>query len=385
MNVAFVVNYFHNKDRMNFGPFPLIYNVVSNFSRNNNATVLSPGWPKYPRVGAVDGINVWRVPTVPFVPSYLYLNYYSIGFFGFSSIVRLRPDIVNSQDICGSVLFERLSRRNVPVHKIVSLKGSPYGWFERMPSIVMDKKAKYNLNIQKYYEKKCVVNSDKIIVPSNFLRNELLRFYSVSEDKIVRIYNGVNLSVFYPMEMKNKVKDDFVLFFTGGDSYRKGTDILISAFIQLKERYKNIKLIVSGTLSMNRFSDTFLKNGIVMGEDIIFKGRIPYLEMPRYYNMCDVFIMPSYHETFCSAVAEAMACGKPVVATNDTAMPEVVGDCGFLVDPGDVDGFVDAISKLLDDAALRRKMGQRARRRAEKHFSLDRVIKDYLRLFRALV
>ena len=150
MNVAFVVNYFHNKDRMNFGPFPLIYNVVSNFSRNNNATVLSPGWPKYPRVGAVDGINVWRVPTVPFVPSYLYLNYYSIGFFGFSSIVRLRPDIVNSQDICGSVLFERLSRRNVPVHKIVSLKGSPYGWFERMPSIVMDKKAKYTIFIIRY-------------------------------------------------------------------------------------------------------------------------------------------------------------------------------------------------------------------------------------------
>jgi len=246
----------------------------------------------------------------------------------------------------------------------------------------MSNSTKASLKIMRFYEKTCVYHSDKIIVPSEFLKDEVLRFYNVDEDKIFRIYNGVDTSLFRPQHIQ---KDRRVLFFTGGSSYRKGADVMIESFVRLKRQYPDLQLVVSGSNSLDCFKTVLEKNELKLGYDVVFMKTIPYTEMPYYYNLCDVFVMPSHHETFCTAVVEAMACGKPVVVANTTALPEVVGDCGLMAVPGDVDSFVDAISKLLDSPALRVKLGRKARARAQRFFSLDRVILEYESLFKELV
>lgn len=381
MKVFFVVSYFHDREMMNFGPYPLIYNIVKNLSERVDVTVLSYGWPKYTKESYIDGINVIRTPIIPSFHSSLRTSYLSMGFFGLSRVVNEKPDVINSQDIGGAFLFQllNLGRRDTP--KVVSLKGSYDGWSECLPASILNYGTKVKLRFLKYYEHTCVLNSDRIVVPSDFLKREVMRFYDIDDEKVIRIHNGVDVSMFFPKPVD---KAHMVLFFTGGDSYRKGADIVINSFVRLKKKYAGIKLIISGT-NIERFRPIFDKNEIVLGKDIIFKGNIPYREMPYYFNLCDIFLMPSYHETFCTAVAEAMACGKPVVVSDNTAMSEVVADCGLLVSPGDLDSFVEAVSRLLDDEKLRRRMGKKARRRVESLFSIDRVIEDYLKFFRSFV
>ena len=366
---------------MNFGPYPLVYNIVKGVSKKEDVTVLSYGWPKYPKVSCIDNIKVIRAPLIPSFHSSLKTNFLSMGLFGLKKVIEDKPDIINSQDMDGSFLLKFSNLAKIPAPRVVSLKGSFDGWLEKLPPYMLNYKTKKVLRLLKCYEKTCVYNSDKIIVPSNFLKNDVLKFYDVDEDKILRVHNGVDTSMFFPKPVK---KTRPILFFTGGDSYRKGADIVVESFIRLKRNYDDLQLIISGSTNIDRFHSMFNENGIVIGEDVLFKGKISYTEMPYYFNLCDIFLMPSYHETFCTAVAEAMACGKPVVVANDTALPEVVGNCGLLVDAGNIDGFVDAISRLLDDDALRKRIGLRARKRVENLFFLDRVIKDYLRLFRAL-
>lgn len=364
---------------MNFGPYPLIYNLIKRISNTEDVTVLSSGWPKYPAHDNVDGISVIRTPMIPSIHSSLKTSFLSMGLFGAPKIYGKNPDIVNCQDIDGSFVLKFLSSKKKHIPKIVSLKGSYDGWMEKLPASTLTYKTKVNLGILKYYEELCVRYSDKIIVPSDFLKNEVIRFYNADEDKIFRIHNGVDTSLFFPQSVD---KTRPVLFFTGGDSYRKGADIVIESFVSLKEKYPDLQLIISGCLNIDRFHHIFDQNDIVIGDDILFKGKISYPEMPYYFNLCDIFLMPSYHETFCTSVIEAMACGKPVVVTNGTALPEVVGDCGLLVEPGDVAGFTEAVSKLLDDEALRRKIGKKARKRVEDLFLLERVVENYIQLFK---
>ncbi len=382
MNILFVSNYFWEKDKMNFGPYPLIYNIVERIAKTENVTVLAGGWPKYSKTQDIGNIRVVRTFSPSIKP--LSLEYFFLGTSGLKSVLREKPDIVNSQDVDGASLFWYLNKLKVSVPRVLSFKGLWGGWLDKIPidDKYLEFRVKTNLLFPKMWENVCLRNSDRIIVPSKYVEDETSRIYEIEKAKISVINNGVDLGVFKPMD---DCDHPLTILFMGGISIRKGADVAIEVYVKLKKKFPSLRLLVAGTKTMGRFSNVFDKEGIVIGKDVILLGVVPYADMPRVYNSCDVLFHPSYFETFGSVIAEAMACGKPVVVTNDTGMPEVAGDCGYLVAPGDVDGFVGAIFKLLDDSRLRRKIGQRARRRAEAFFSIDRVVKDYLKFFRALV
>ena len=85
----------------------------------------------------------------------------------------------------------------------------------------------------------------------------------------------------------------------------------------------------------------------------MFTGYVPDEDMPALLNAAEVFAFPSEFEGFGLPPLEAMACGIPVVSSNAASLPEVVGDAGMLVPPRDVAGWVEALDRLLGDAALR--------------------------------
>jgi glycosyltransferase involved in cell wall biosynthesis len=105
--------------------------------------------------------------------------------------------------------------------------------------------------------------------------------------------------------------------------------------------------------------------------------------MHELYQKADLLLFPTRREGFGLCVAEAMACGLPVVSTRCSAIPELVdeGRGGFLLPPGDVTGMSRAVNRLLGDPVLRADLGSHNRERALRDFSLLRMLQDYQELF----
>ena len=122
----------------------------------------------------------------------------------------------------------------------------------------------------------------------------------------------------------------------------------------------------------------------LLSNKMICVGRLKLSELVRMYNLIDIFITPSRLEGFGYTVAEAMACGKPVVATNISSLPELVINekGGFLCDIDNIQDFVSRINYLSDDENLRRRMGRFNRERVNNFFSLDRMGKEYINLYK---
>jgi len=116
-------------------------------------------------------------------------------------------------------------------------------------------------------------------------------------------------------------------------------------------------------------------------------GNVSYEKMPYIYSISDVVVLPSLREGTPLVLLEAMACGKPVVATRVGGIPEIVehGEGGLLVRPKDVEGLSKAILTLLEDPGLREEMGKKARRRAVKEFDWDIKADEVIRVYKEVL
>ena len=112
-------------------------------------------------------------------------------------------------------------------------------------------------------------------------------------------------------------------------------------------------------------------------ESVVFLGHVPDRLLPALYTGAAVFVYPSLYEGFGLPPLEAMACGTPVVVSDTSSLPEVVGDAGVLVDPGDVAALADALASLLVDPARRAALSAAGRRRAAT-FTWERAARQTL-------
>jgi len=120
-----------------------------------------------------------------------------------------------------------------------------------------------------------------------------------------------------------------------------------------------------------------LADELGLQKHVQFVGYIPRERLGAYFLACDVFVFHSTFETFGLVVAQAMSYGRPVITVRNTALPEVVGDAGLLVETGDGKSFGDAMATLARDEPLRRRLGEAGRARTEALFNWDRIAEHY--------
>ena len=114
--------------------------------------------------------------------------------------------------------------------------------------------------------------------------------------------------------------------------------------------------------------------------EIVLTGFVADADLPTLYSAADVFVLPSLYEGFGIPVLEAMACGTPVVCTNNSSLPEAAGDAALLVDALDEAGLAAAIQRLVEDATLRSQLQQRGLEQARR-FSWDAAARTLLRTY----
>ncbi len=213
-----------------------------------------------------------------------------------------------------------------------------------------------------------------IITHSKYLKSARLKKYN---DKIEVIPIGVDIEKFKPSNIK---KEENILFFLSvlDEFHRyKGLDYLLKALVIVKEEIPDVKLMVGGKGKLLGYYKNMVKS-MNLEKNVDFVGFIPEEKLVEYYNKCDIFVLPSIsqkQEGFGIVLLEAMACGKPVVATEMVGVAEDVrkNNVGIIVPPKDIETLASAVVKALDDKELARKMGEDGRRLVEEKYTWKRV------------
>jgi glycosyltransferase involved in cell wall biosynthesis len=191
------------------------------------------------------------------------------------------------------------------------------------------------------------------------------------------IYNWVNTQTFQPRGARTAPGKRFRLLFVGNLTNRKGADLLVPIMKRLGERFELRFTSGLRDLRLPNIEANMRSIGRLTTDD----------ELAAAYNDCDAFLFPSRLEGLPIAPLEAMACGKPVIASRASSLPEVVEDgvTGILCEPNDVGAFALACEKLSANRELTRAYGEAARERVQQLFSEEVVIPQYVALYEKML
>lgn len=224
----------------------------------------------------------------------------------------------------------------------------------------------------------------KLMAISEFTKKEIMTNLNYPSEKIDAIHLGVDLEKYRPLTNFEKPEcfTGKTVLYTGTESYRKNIPTLIKAFYKLKKKVPNVKMVKVGKPEDRQGRKNVLEliNELKLGDDITFVGYVSEEDLPLFYNSADLFVFPSFYEGFGLPPLEAMACGLPVVASNTSSLPEVIGDAGIMKDPYDVDGFANAMHSVLTNDGLREDMVKKGLKRA-KLFSWEKTATKTLKVY----
>jgi len=230
--------------------------------------------------------------------------------------------------------------------------------------------------------------ASRVLTISEHSKRDIVKFYKIPEEKVIVTYNGVSED-FHPIMEKDTIKDtlkkygvngEYILF-VGRLEPRKNLPRLVLAFHELK-KYKKIKqkLVIVG-MKYYRYEETLKAvNDLGLHDEVIFTGGAEDADLPIIYNGASLFVYPSIAEGFGLPPLEAMACGIPVISSNTSSLPEIIGDAGILVDPYKTEDLVKAMYEVLSNKNLQEKMKTEGLKRARR-FSWEQTARKTLEVY----
>jgi glycosyltransferase involved in cell wall biosynthesis len=228
----------------------------------------------------------------------------------------------------------------------------------------------------------------RILTVSESSKRDILRFYPVSPDKITVIPNAIDERFGTPppdeavvrVRERYQLADPFVLY-VGNVKPHKNVERLIDAFaLVVRRRPDPLKLVIIGD-EISKFQT--LRRAVhrhQLHRQVRFLGFVGEDTLSVLYRLAGVFVFPSLYEGFGLPPLEAMACGTPVITSNVSSLPEVVGDAALLVDPYSSEQIAEAITRVLSDTALAADLRARGLARAQ-HFSWKRSVSQTLAIY----
>jgi glycosyltransferase involved in cell wall biosynthesis len=252
----------------------------------------------------------------------------------------------------------------------------------------------YNLITKNIFKRanKILVSSYDYAEDSKFIGN----FFRKQKEKFIELPYGVDVERFKPtvknkglMEKLHLTEDDKIILFVGGldkAHYFKGIDTLLQATANTKIQNQKVKLIIVGKGSEKAKYEK-LAEELKIKNEVIFTEASDQ-ELPAYYNLADLFVLPSINccESFGIVLLEAMACGKPCLASNLPGVRTVVDEAktGFLIEPGNADDLAEKIKNIFENQILMKEMGEAGRKKVEEKYNQDKIIKEIEQIYVSL-
>lgn len=239
------------------------------------------------------------------------------------------------------------------------------------------------LNISKIYDylvlRKRIEKIDRVITVSNNSKNDIMKWLKIPGEKIDVIYNGVSEEYFNaPKDTRTlkmfNIDKRYILYIGGGDK-TKNIHSLILAYKQLPVNIRNeYYLVLAGDLIGLNYINRLIEENRLKN-NVIFTGVLYNTDLIQIYKNASLFIFPSLYEGFGLPVLEAMAAGVPVIASNISSIPEIIGDAGIMIDPYDINGLTNAIEKVITDKILQQSLITKGIERAKMFRWEDTALK----------
>jgi glycosyltransferase involved in cell wall biosynthesis len=227
--------------------------------------------------------------------------------------------------------------------------------------------------------------ADLVLADSLNTKSDLIELLGVEAGRVEVLYPGVE-ERFRPLDEESLVPVqaryslDFPFILTVGTlEPRKNHVGLLHAYSLLKGRCPH-RLVIAGGKGW-LYEDIFQEvERLGLEEMVFFLGYVPEEDLPALYNLADLFVFPSFYEGFGLPPLEAMACGTPVVVSDLSSLPEVVGDGALLIPPQEIEALAEAMEKALSDPSLREELRSKGLERA-KRFTWSEAAKRLLTIY----
>ena len=241
-------------------------------------------------------------------------------------------------------------------------------------------KIKYKISRYRWYsflkmQKKVAPKIKYIISPSKSSKNGIMNEFNCKSNTIHVINNGLDTNEFLPIpEIK---RTPYRLITTASaDVPLKGLDFSLKALYLLKKEFPKMHLIVIGTIKKNGHTERLIEK-LKIKESVIFKSNLTKEDIAKEYSKSSISIVSSLYEGFGYPVIEAMSCAIPLVATNVSSIPELVGDYATLIKPKDEKILSESIRKILLNYKNFEEMANKGREHIIKTFNWDKISKEY--------
>ena len=223
--------------------------------------------------------------------------------------------------------------------------------------------------------------ASRIATVSEYTKNDLVKTYGISRDKIDVVYNGAN-EIYSPVpkDEQKKIRDDFTagapyFIFVSSIHPRKNLENTLKAFFKFKDDTGSpAKFVIVGSVMWkSAVLENLIKNSPHKNE-LIFTGHIEVETLHKLIASAEALVYASFFEGFGIPILEAMRCGTPVITSNVTSMPEVAGNAAIIVSPHKVEEISGAMKQIYTDENLKKELSKKGLERS-KEFSWDKTAK----------
>jgi glycosyltransferase involved in cell wall biosynthesis len=284
-------------------------------------------------------------------------------------------DLLHSPDVVPP--FRRRWRSVITIHDLA---------FMRFPDALTRDSLDYYRQVERAVEE-----ADAIIAVSRHTASDIIKLLGVEAARVHIVLNAVHpdFTVVDDTERLTATRARYELpqrfgLFVGTVEPRKNLAVLIEAWRRLSERGVRIPLVLAGAAGWKSQPLYEFAERLRPAVDIRFLGRVGRVELVDLYNLAWVHVHPAIYEGFGLTALEAMACGTPTIVSDVASLPEVVGEAGLRLPPGNPAAWADGVQRILGDADLRTELRRRGLERAAQ-FSRPRMAGQTLAVYRSVL
>lgn len=359
--------------------------------------VISSGTAPKPSLSTENGVTVYRIPIIN--KTFLKMPSYWLRLKKYYKIIEKECggfDILHSNVTSDLTL----TKKTIKTPRVVTIHHSAHITFmitnPSLKELILNPNSETGLAafLEKKlidFDKKSIEKADKIITVSNFVKQNLISIYKLPDSKISVIYNGIHPEDYecpenevWKIKSMLNITNQPAILFVGRLEPRKGVHLLLKAF-KLILKHKKCKLIITGSGKQNLFKK--LAKSLNVEKQTIFTGYVSNTTLKKLYNACNVLVIPSLFEGFSITALEAMAAGKPIVASNIGGIPEIIKDGvhGKLVDPRKTEDLAEALMLFIDNPKLAEEIGEKNKKYVAENFKWEKTAKLTEKIYENLI